>query len=57
MGELIKFIKAWAFVAMATRALFLIAVIAVVVAVVFGDGGKFSVEWRPNGGANETSHL
>ncbi|WP_162931509.1 hypothetical protein [Teredinibacter turnerae] len=47
MGDLVKFAKAWAVVALLSRLMLALAVCVLVVFVTVGDGGRFSIEWKP----------
>ena len=53
MGDVIKLAKMWAVVAMGVKAVVAVAILIVALSFAFGDGGRFSVEWKPNGVTHE----
>lgn len=48
MRDLFKYAKAWALVAMVTRAALVLCVLLLVLAVLFGSGGEIKLAWSFN---------
>lgn len=48
MGDLFKYAKAWALVAMVTRAALVVCALVLVLAVLFGSGGEIKLSWSFN---------